>query len=102
MGRRLYSRQSNGRFRRATLENTFGLSVDVCPSCRRLNSRNAGEPPAQTCHACGTVLRPVSECSRCKERITLIADRWTGDDGDTSCTDTSAPYVPHKPKEAEN
>jgi predicted nucleic acid-binding Zn ribbon protein len=99
MGRRLYSRQSNGRFRRATLENTFGLTVDVCPKCRILNPRKVGEAPAENCHSCGAVLRPVSECSHCGERITLLADRWTADDGVTACTDTSAPFVPHKPKE---
>jgi hypothetical protein len=33
------------------------------------------------------------------ERITMLGSHWTTDDGTTACTDTSAPYVPHKPKE---
>jgi hypothetical protein len=97
MGSRRYSRQTNGRFRRATLENTFGLTVDVCPQCRRMNPRNVGEAPAENCHACGAVLRPTAVCSFCREAITLLADHWTTGDGTTACTDTSAAYVAHKP-----
>ena len=100
MGSRRYSRQTNGRFRRATLENTFGLSVEVCPACRRMSPYRAGGEPPENCHACGSVLRPVGECSHCEARITLLGDCWTTDDGTTACTDTSAPYVPHKPKDA--
>ena len=99
MGRRLYSRQTNGRFRRATLENTFGLSCIWCPQCRIGNPHPAGGEPPENCHDCGAVLRPVSTCGHCGERITLLADHWTADDGTTACTDPSAPYVPHKPKE---
>lgn len=100
MGSRRYSRQGNGRFRRAKLENTFGLSVEVCPACRRMNPHQAGGKPPENCHACGAVLRPVGECSHCEAPITLLADNWTADDGTTACTGTSAPYVPHKPKDA--
>jgi uncharacterized protein (DUF983 family) len=53
MGRRLYSRKANGRFRRATLENTFGLSAPTCPQCGRFNTHGVNEPPPETCHACG-------------------------------------------------
>jgi hypothetical protein len=45
------------------------------------------------------VLRPEAECSFCGEHITLLADSWTTDDGTIACTDTSARFVPHKPKE---
>jgi hypothetical protein len=99
MGSKRYSRQDNGRFRRATLENTFGLSVEVCPSCRRMSPHQAGSEPPETCHACGGVLRPVSECSCCGARITFLGDRWKGDDGLTACTDASAPLGAHKPKD---
>ena len=99
MGSRRYSRQTNGRFRRATLENTFGLTVDVCPSCRRLNPRKVGEAAAENCHACDAVLRPTATCGFCDAAITLLADHWTDEDGITACADTSAPYVPHKPAE---
>ena len=58
MGRRLYSRQANGRFRRATLENTFGLSAPSCPECGRLNPHGINEPPPETCHACGALMKP--------------------------------------------
>ena len=57
MGRRIYSRQSNGRFRRGTLENTFGLSAPVCPHCGRFNPHAIGEPVPETCHACGEPMR---------------------------------------------
>lgn len=40
---------------------------------------------------------PASECSHCGDRITLLGGAWTTEDGTTACTDTSAPYVPHKP-----
>lgn len=40
-----------------------------------------------------------SACTFCKEYITLLGGSWTTDDGTTACTDTSAPYVPHKPEE---
>lgn len=100
MGSRYYSRRDNGRFRRATLENTVGLSAPACPSCRRLNPHGVSEPPPETCHACGAPMRPESACRHCGGHITLIADTWTADDGQTACTDTSAPFVPHKPQEA--
>jgi hypothetical protein len=58
MGRRLYSRQGNGRFRRATLENTFGLSAPTCPACGRFNPHGVGEPAPETCHACGAPMKP--------------------------------------------
>lgn len=61
MGGRSYSRRSNGRFRRATLENTFGLSAPVCPQCRRLNPHAVHEPGPENCHACGAKLRPAAE-----------------------------------------
>ena len=56
MGSRYLSRHGNGRFRRATLENTFGISAPVCPSCRRFNAHGVDEPPPETCHACGASL----------------------------------------------
>jgi len=62
MGRRLYSRQDNGRFRRATLANTFGLSAPSCPQCGRLNPHSIHEPAPGNCHACGAPMRdPGSE-----------------------------------------
>lgn len=99
MGSKRYSRRPDGRFRRATLENTFGLSAPSCPSCRRLNPHGVNEEPPETCHACGAPMRPVSQCGHCGAPITLISDSWTADDGVTACTDTPAPYVPHKPEE---
>lgn len=60
MGRRLYSRQSNGQFRRATLANTFGIEAPVCPNpeCNRFNPYRIGEPEPVNCHACGQPLKP--------------------------------------------
>lgn len=58
MGHRLYSRQPDGRFRRATLENTFGLSAPSCPDCGRLNPHAVGEPAPGSCHACGMPMKP--------------------------------------------
>jgi hypothetical protein len=58
MGRRTYSRRTNGRFRRATLENTFGLTAPACPSCRRLNPHGVNEPVPENCHACGAPMNP--------------------------------------------
>jgi len=58
MGRRLYSRQGNGRFRRATLENTFGLHAPSCPQCGRLNPYGIHETAPEACHACGAPMKP--------------------------------------------
>jgi hypothetical protein len=102
MGRRLYSRQSSGRFRRATLENTFGLSAPVCPECRRLNPHGVYEPEPVNCHACGALLAEVSTCRACNQPITMLGGDWTDPDGGTCCyMDLSAPYVPHKPAGAD-
>jgi hypothetical protein len=42
-----------------------------------------------------------AECGYCTTHITLAGGEWRADDWTTACTDTSAPYVPHKPKEAD-
>ena len=55
---RFQARRGNGRFTQNTMENTFGLSVQVCPHCRRLNPHPVGEKPRETCHACG---KPLAE-----------------------------------------
>lgn len=54
MGRRIQSRASSGRYRRATLANTFGMRAWVCEDCRRLNPTGAGESKPAACHACGS------------------------------------------------
>lgn len=54
MGSRMHSRQPNGRFRRATMANTFGLTVYVCQDCRRMNPVAVGAPKPTECHACGS------------------------------------------------
>ena len=61
MGSRHLSRHGNGRFRRATLENTFGLSAPTCPECSRFNPHAVNEPPAENCHACGAPMDPALE-----------------------------------------
>jgi hypothetical protein len=60
MGRRIHSRSSNGRFRPATLANTFGMDAPVCPSCRRFNPYNLGDVKPTNCHACGSPLEPAN------------------------------------------
>lgn len=54
--KRLQSRRSNGRWQRNTLANTFGLSVEVCPTCRIFNPYAVGQPKPVTCHDCGAAL----------------------------------------------
>jgi hypothetical protein len=66
MSRRFQARRGNGRFTRNTMENTFGLSVDVCPHCRRFNPRPAYEKAAENCHACGKPLREIDISERAK------------------------------------
>lgn len=58
MGRRFLSRKANGKFRHATLENTFGLHAPVCPNpdCRSFNPHGVNEPRPETCHRCGARL----------------------------------------------
>jgi ribosomal protein L40E len=60
MGRRFQARRGNGKFTRNTMENTFGLSVQVCPHCRAMNPRNAGTEPLTNCHRCGESLDPAT------------------------------------------
>lgn len=69
MGHRAYSRQPDGRFRRATLENTFGLSTPSCPDCGRLNPHAAGGPPPETCHACGMPMKPRGPLAPCFDAL---------------------------------
>ncbi len=64
MGKRIQSRHGNGRFRRATLENTFGFSALVCAACRRFNTFKVGEARPENCHACGVPLVDISEVSK--------------------------------------
>jgi hypothetical protein len=58
---RIHSRKANGCFRRATLANTFGLSVEVCPSCRICNPHGVNEPKPEKCHSCGADLRSEAD-----------------------------------------
>ncbi len=57
------SRAGNGRYRRATLANTFGLQAWVCayPDCNRFNTSGVGEGRPETCHACGRPLVDISD-----------------------------------------
>ncbi len=50
------SRRTNGRFQRNTLENVFGLRVEVCPHCGSFNPYSVREPKPDNCHACGNSL----------------------------------------------
>ncbi len=45
-----------GRFKKATLANTFGLNAPVCPHCRRFNPYSVGEPMPTECHNCGELV----------------------------------------------
>lgn len=53
MARKIYSRKANGRFRKATLENTFGLKAFVCTECRAISTVNVGQAKPEKCHKCG-------------------------------------------------
>jgi hypothetical protein len=50
--KRFQGRRGNGRFRRNTLENTFGLKAYVCASCRRFNPIALGEGRPTACNHC--------------------------------------------------
>lgn len=52
----IQSRRGNGQWTRNTLENTVGLSAQVCPHCHAINPRDAFTPPLEVCHACGKSL----------------------------------------------
>lgn len=51
--KRFQARGRGGRFKRNTMENTFGISVDVCPKCGQMHTRERGEPRAEFCKSCG-------------------------------------------------
>jgi len=50
-----------GRFTKRTLENSFGLHVDICAECRGFNVRSVGEDRALSCHHCGKPLRELAD-----------------------------------------
>lgn len=53
---RFQARRRNGRFTRNTLENTFGITAEVCPRCRQIIPRGLDEPKPQSCPTCGADL----------------------------------------------
>ncbi len=57
----IYSRRANGRFQRATMENTFGLRVWVCAACHGCNPRAVDEAPPEICAHCGVPFRDADE-----------------------------------------
>ena len=59
--KRRQARRLNGRFTRNTVENTFGLHVEVCPSCRGFTVWNVGGEPPTICGHCGAALNPAEE-----------------------------------------
>lgn len=59
--KRFQARRHSGRFTRNTVENTFGLTVPVCASCRGCNPHNVGEPRPTTCHHCGKPLVDIDD-----------------------------------------
>lgn len=61
------------------------------PAARRAASETAQPVTAQN----GT----EAECAFCTTHIIIIDGEWWADDGTLACTDTSAPFVPHKPAE---
>lgn len=54
MGRRIQNRTYGGRFTQNTVENTFGLHLQVCPwsDCGQFNPRDIGEPAKISCKRC--------------------------------------------------
>ena len=56
--KRFQARRRSGRFTRNTMENSFGLHVEVCEheDCRILNPWKVGEPRPVNCHRCGRPL----------------------------------------------
>lgn len=53
-------RGGNGRFKRATVENTFGFKVTICADCRGFNTHDGARPDA--CKQCGaSPLRDLAE-----------------------------------------
>ena len=70
---RIHARAGVGRFVRNTLENTLGLSADVCQGCRSFLARAANEPAIDTCPRCGAV--QVRElCRHGYERFPMSRD----------------------------
>jgi hypothetical protein len=67
---RFQARRGNGRWQRNTMENTFGLHVDVCESCRAFVSYSISEAPPDACHRCGEIIiRERCTHGRCRDRF---------------------------------
>ncbi len=70
----------------ATLKSGAVIRVDLTIETPR-PEENADDAPTSTCGFCGA-------------GIILLGGSWTEDeDGTIACTDTSAAFVPHKPKD---
>ena len=68
--KRFQSRRGGGQFTRNTMENTFGLHVDVCESCRSFVPYSINEAPPNACPRCSAVIvREKCAVGRCTERF---------------------------------
>lgn len=63
--KRFQARRRGGRFTRNTPENTLGLHIIVCTSCRTLNAWPTGEARPTACHACKASLPEDAPACRC-------------------------------------
>lgn len=77
--KRWQARRGNGRFTGNTMENTFGLHCEVCPSCRALNPWKVGESAPGRCHACGADMTRIS-CGCCRGPVDDRCCCWNHQD----------------------
>jgi hypothetical protein len=79
---------------------TDGRWHDTCPFCLRRREKGGTGLEGEAVPARRPESAPRAECSFCGAGIVLLGGSWTEDvDGTIACSDTSAPFVPHKPKE---
>ena len=80
MGKRIQSRHGNGRYRRATLENTFGLTTTICPHCNGINPFGVTDSPPADCVQCGQSLRTqvFMNCNVCGIKISTLEEDEMG------------------------
>jgi hypothetical protein len=72
---------------------------DFC-TCLDCMAQAARQSTATTARLAAEAAVPLeSTCGFCGEHLTLRLGEWMDDCYGSACTDTSAPYVPHKPKE---
>lgn len=85
----------------------MSAAIITCPWCgdeirfisRHTAAQDLGHHLAEECVSPADDGAPEAECAFCTTHLTFRLGEWMDDCYRSACTDTSAPFVAHKPKE---